>query len=186
MNAIFDRLEDRERKALVRLGVAVLVALAVGLAVFFKTRDTYSDVRASLVKLEDDQVKAVNARDEAEIEWLRWQEAQEDLEMLGTDYFYSAKEGVTALRLDLQRLFALAGLTISDIGYGYSDLDKEQARKTIVTFSYSGSYAGLKRLVGIIERFPRFLVIERIDFQKTGSDGGPLVCKLTLAGYYGS
>ena len=29
MNAIFDRLEDRERKALVRLGVAVLVAIQV-------------------------------------------------------------------------------------------------------------------------------------------------------------
>ncbi len=186
MSSAFSRLDDREKKALVRLAVAALVALAVALAVFFKMREAHAEVRTSLVRLETDLAKAVRDRGASEVQWLRWQEAREDLEMLGTDYFYSAKEGVPALRLDLQRLFALAGLSVSDIGYGYSDLDKEQARKTIVTFSYRGSYAGLKRLLGIIERFPRFLVIERLDFQKTGSDGGALVCKLTLAGYYGS
>lgn len=186
MNRLFDRLDDRDRKALVRLGLAAFVVLAVALAVFFRTKDAHSGLRTSLVKLETDNAKAVEARAEAEAEWLRWQEAREDLGMLATEYFYSSKDDVTALRLDLQRLFALAGLTVSDIGYGYSDLDKEKAQKTIVTFSYSGTYAGLKRLLGIIERFPRFLVIERIDFQKTGSDGGSLVCKLTLAGYYGS
>jgi hypothetical protein len=186
MNRIFDRLDDRERKALVRLGLAAFVFLTVSAVVYFRTKGAYHEVRASLVELETARAKAVKDRGEAESEWLRWQEAGEDLETLGTDYFYRATEGVTALRLDLQRIFALAGLTVSDIGYGYSDLDKEQARKTIVTFSYSGSYAGLKKLLGIIERFPRFLVIERIDFPKTGSDGGSLVCKLTLAGYYES
>jgi len=186
MNRLFDRFEERDKRAIVRLTAAALVVLAVALTLFVRTKGEHTRLRASLVRLESDRAEAVEARSEAEAEWLRWQEAVEDLEMLGTEYFYSAKDGVTALRLDLQRLFALAGLTVSDIGYGYSDLDKEQATKTVVTFNYSGSYAGFKRLVGIIERFPRFLVIERIDFQKTGSDGGPLVCKLTLAGYYGS
>lgn len=186
MTRFIDRLDDKDRRTLVRLGVAALLALAVALGVFLRTKAAYAAVRGSLATLKSEESKAVESRDGAEAEWRRWQEAQAELEKLGADYFYSAQEGITALRLDLQRLFAQAGLTVSGIGYGYSDLDKEQARKTIVTFSYSGSYAGLKRLVGIIERFPRFLVIERLDFQKTGSDGGPLVCKLTLAGYYGS
>lgn len=186
MNRIFERFSHKERKALVRLTAACLIALAVGLSVFMRFKGGYFDAKDSLAKLENDHVKVVRALEEAESEWLRWQEALADLEMLGTEYFYSAEEEITSLRLDLQRLFALAGVTVSDIGYGYSDLDKEQARKTVVTFSYRGSYAGFKRLLGIIEGFPRFLVIERLDFQRTGSDGGPLICKLTLAGYYGS
>jgi hypothetical protein len=87
--------------------------------------------------------------------------------------------------LDLQKIFALAGTTITDLGYGYSDMEKEQVRKTVVTFTYIGSYAGLKKLLAVLEAFPKFLVIEKIEFPKTGSEGERLSAKLAVAGYYG-
>jgi hypothetical protein len=64
-------------------------------------------------------------------------------------------------------------------------MEKEQVRKTMITFTYSGTYAGLKKLLAAIEAFPKFLAVERVEFPKTGSGGERLSAKLSLAGYYG-
>jgi hypothetical protein len=104
---------------------------------------------------------------------------------LKTTYFYDEKGGVQVLRQDLQTIFAQAGTAITDLDYGYSDEEKAQVRKTIVTFTYRGTYAGLKQLLAALQAFPKFLVIEKIDFPRTGSGGERLSAKLTLAGYYG-
>lgn len=185
MNVLFDLFRDKERRTLVRLGVAALVALAVFLVLFTRVRGGLEKERVESGRLRNSSLRAAKARDEAKAEWQRWEEANRDLGELRTGYFYDPEEGVQTLRLDLQRIFALAGTTVTDIGYAYSDMEKEQVRKTIVTFTYTGTYAGLKKLLAVLEAFPKFLVIDKVDFPKVGSDGGRLSAKLTLAGYYG-
>jgi hypothetical protein len=185
MNALFDLLSDTERRTLGRLGLAALLALAVFLVLFLRIRAGIDGERAASVRLRDTFAQAAKARDEVRTEWRRWEVAGKDLEELRTGYFYNLEDGVQALRLDLQQIFSLAGTVITDLSYGYSDMEQEQVRKTDVTFTYTGTYAGLKKLLAILEAFPKFLVIERVDFPRTGSAGERLSARLTLAGYYG-
>jgi len=185
MNVLFDLFNDKERRTLGRLGLAALLALAVFLVLFTRIRGGLEKDRVAAVRLQDTYDRAAKARDAAKSEWRRWEEAGRDLEELRTGFFYDDAGGVQALRLDLQKIFALAGTTITDLGYGYSEMEKEQVRKTVVTFTYTGSYAGLKKLLAVLEAFPKFLVIEKIDFPRTGSEGDLLSAKLAVAGYYG-
>jgi hypothetical protein len=185
MNALIDLLNDRERRTLARLGLAVLVALVVCLALFVRFRAGLERERTASFRLHETAQKTLLARDKARAEWARWEDAGRDLAELRAGYFYEEGAGVQTLRQDLQQIFALAGTTITDIAYGYSDMEKEKVRKTLVTFTYTGTYAGLKRLLAVLEAFPKFLVIEKVEFPRTGSGGERLSAKLTLAGYYG-
>ncbi len=185
MNALFDLFNDAERRTLARLGLAAVAALVLGLFLFVRLKGGLEKERTASVHSRESAQRAVKSRDEARAEWKRWEDAGRDLAELRTGYFYDESAGVQILRQDLQKIFAQAGTTITDLNYGYSELEKEKVRKTLVTFTYSGTYAGLKKLLAVLEAFPKFLVIEKVDFPRTGSGGERLSAKLTLAGYYG-
>lgn len=185
MNALFDLLDDKERRSLGRLGLAVALALVVFLVLFVQVRGGLGKARRESFSLHETAQRTVQARDKAKAEWMRWEDAGRDMAELRTGYFYEESAGGQTLRQDLQQIFTQAGTSITDLSYGYSDMEKEQVRKTLVTFTYSGTYAGLKKLLAVLEAFPKFLVIEKVEFPRTGAGGERLNAKLTLAGYYG-
>lgn len=184
MGVLTDLTNDRERRTLVRLGLAATLALVAVLVVVARTRTGLSHWRLESARLQESADRTERALEKARSEWQRWQEAAADLEDLRNGTFYGPEDGVQALRLDLQGIFALAGAPVPDIAYNYAELDKERVRKTQVTFTYNGSYAGLKRLLAALEAFPRFLIIERIEFPRTETSGDGLSAKLTLGAYY--
>ncbi len=186
MNALIDLLNDQERRTLGRLGLAALIALAVFVILFVRIRGGLENERTDSFRLHEATQKIVQNRDLARAEWKRWEDAGRDLAELRASYFYEeGAEVQVVLRQDLQKIFAQAGTSITDLDYGYSDLEKEKVRKTLITFTYTGTYAGLKKLLAVLEAFPKFLVIEKVEFPRTGSGGERLNAKLTLAGYYG-
>lgn len=185
MNDLFDLLDDKERRTLGRLGLAAALALIAVLALFVRVRGGLGRERQEAFRLQETAQRTVQARDKAKAEWARWEDAGRDLAELRTGFFYEEGAGFQGLRRDLERIFAQAGTSITDLSYGYADMEKEQVRKTMATFTYSGTYAGLKKLLVVLETFPKFLVIERVEFPRTGSGGERLNAKLTVAGYYG-
>ena len=185
MNALFDLFNDRERRTLGRLGLAALIALAVFLVLFVRLKGGLAGMRTGSFRDHEAAQRAVQARDSARAQWKLWEDAGRDLAELQSGYFYEEGGAAqTTLRQDLQQIFTRAGTAITNLDYSYSDMEKEKVRKTIVTFTYTGTYAGLKRLLAAIENFPKFLVIEKVEFPRTGSGGEMLNAKLTLAGYY--
>lgn len=98
--------------------------------------------------------------------------------------FYSDVQGFQDLRLDLQALFDAAGVTVGDIVYGHTDYPRDGLHRVSVEFSFNGSYASLKLFLDRVERFPKFLFVEKIDFQNIGLRPGLLELKITMAGYY--
>jgi Tfp pilus assembly protein PilO len=52
------------------------------------------------------------------------------------------------------------------------------------TFQISGPYALIKRFVYEVEHFPRFLIVEKVDFVDIQRQSGALKLKITLAGYF--
>ncbi len=186
MNVLFDLLNDQERRTLGRLGLAVVVALAVCLIVVVRFRVGLEREKDASFRLHETAQKTLQGRDAAKAEWKRWEDAGRDLAELRANFFYEEETGAQTLRKDLEKIFAQAGTVITNIDYGYADLEKEKVRRTQVTFTYSGTYAGLKKLLAVIEAFPKFLVIEKLEFPRTGSGGERLNAKMTLAGYYGN
>ena len=186
MNVLFDLLDDKERRTLVRFGLAAVAALVLFLAVFGRFRVGLEREKANSFRVHEATQRDVKARDDAKAQWQRWEEAGKDLAELRTSYFYDESAGIQPMRQDLQKIFAQAGTVVTDLDYTYADLEKEKVRKTLVTFTYSGTYAGLKRLLAVIQSFPKFLAIEKLEFPRTGSGGERLSAKMTLAGYYGN
>jgi Tfp pilus assembly protein PilO len=184
MNAIFERLNDKERRTLRRLGIAALAVLAVSLLLVFRLRFGYLDARDTLDLTREQLRSAEKTRAASQAEWLRWQQAGRDLESFRGTFFYDEKTLVGALRTDLQRIFNEAGMNVPQISYQYSDVDKGRIKRVVIVFNYAGTYADLKRFLILVERFPKFLTVEKIDFLKTEEASGFLNLKLTVAAYY--
>ncbi len=184
MNALFSRMDDRERKTLERLAAAVLLSAALFFVLAVGQRTRVFEARDTLAQLRESARRADASQAEAKAEWLRWQQARGDLDSFRGKSFYDGSAVFQSLRRDLQQIFARGGMDVPDIGYRYSDVEKVPIKKVVVTFGYSGSYADLKRFLGMVERFPKFLAVEKIDFQKTDTETGLLNLRLTLAGYY--
>jgi Tfp pilus assembly protein PilO len=184
MNAIFELLSGRERKTLERLTAGFLVAAALFFILAVRVRSGYFDSRDDLASLRERGRLAEKAEADVKAEWQAWQEAQIDIESFRGKYFYDEKTVFQSLRTDLQRIFNQAGMDIPLISYRYSEMDKASIKKVVLTFNYSGTYANLKSFLAIVEGFPKFLAVEKIDFQRPEAGSGLLTLKLTLAGYY--
>ncbi len=184
MNAIYDLLGVRERKTLERLTAAVLAAAALFFILAVRVRSGYFESREALSVIRQSGQRAAKAEADVRAQWQAWQEAQADLESFRGKYFYDGKTVFQSLRTDVQRIFNQAGMDIPQIAYRYSDMEKSSFKKAVLTFNYSGTYADLKRFLAIVEAFPKFLAVEKIDFQRPEAGTGLLNLKLTLAAYY--
>jgi Tfp pilus assembly protein PilO len=184
MIAIFERLNDKERRTLQRLGVAALLMLALSVLLVFRQRDGYLDARDTLDLTREQLRSAERNRAASQAEWLRWQQAGRDLESFRGTFFYDEKTVYSTFRVDLQQIFNETGMNVPQITYSYSDVDKAQIKRVVVVFNYAGTYADLKRFLAVVERFPKSLTVEKIDFLKTDEASGYLNLKLTLAAYY--
>jgi len=184
MSALSDNMNAAEKKTLGRLAAAACLFLALGGTLAIKQRNAYYGAREEIARSEAQGGKTGSAVEQAKKEWRRWQDAHRDLESFRDSYFYEAKASIPALMQDIRRIFNQAAADVSQIAYDYGEMAKGQIGRIGVTFNYRGGYADFKRLLSIIEHFPRFLAVEKIDFLSTGSDGGPLSLKISMAGYY--
>jgi len=184
MKEIFKLLTEKEKRTLAVLAGAAVLVLLLFLFVSLGTLRSYGRSEASLTRLTTELGKARESWDRASAESELWEEANGDLESFRVKYFYDDKQGIRDLRLDLEKVFAEAGIRVSQIGYKYTDLEKGKARKVVASFTFRGDYATLKTFLAVIEGFPKFLTLERIDFQNTGSVTGTMELKIELAGYY--
>jgi Tfp pilus assembly protein PilO len=184
MKEIFSRLNESEKKQLHLLSLVLLVVLLFFFFVSQGERRGYlnlsSDLRAEERVYED----AHKQRTAADLEWARWGQAYRDMDTLKETYFYKEKEIVNELRVDLEKILAEAGITARSFQYNYVNLEREQVKKVNVTFNFVGSYLILKRFLDTVERFPKFLVLEKIDFVKISGGGSLIELRINLAGYY--
>ena len=187
MRKIFDLLNDRERKTLGFLCVLIAGVLLFLFLISFSQRRSYFNALSSLPAKQKDYEQLNNTKMEREGEWLRWQEARRDMDELKTKYFYDDKEGFEQLRLDLEQLLNKARIQVSSRKkYDYAEFKGETIKKVKVSFNIRGPYLSLKRFIHSVEEFPKFLLIEKIDFLNIDAKRNLLELKVHLAGYYES
>ena len=184
MNAMNDILLPEEKTMLRKLGLIALCLMAVGLIFFIRVRGYH----AGLVRETSDIVGGIAAArqqvKEAGLELGRWGRAAEDVASIKAERLFRKGSAVQDIRLALQDILDRSGAEAGGIDFSYEQAERKKLGKVTVAFGYSGSYEGLKRLLGTIEADPRFLTVERLDFPGNWNGSGPMKIKFTLAGYH--
>jgi len=184
MKELVSLLEPKEKKILAGLSV-LWGALVIFLVAFALGAGGASHRRVATVRtLSRESEAAGRERTSLRLELSLWEEARRDGQALRKDYFYRETNGINELRLDLQKIFAGVGLEFPQAKFDYSELGKEKARKVAVSFNFSGSYGLLKQFLADVEKQPRFLFVERVNFLNIDTGSGNLLLKITLAAYY--
>ncbi len=184
MKDLISLLDMRERRLVAWMG-AVLGAGAC-LFIFLAVRAGAQAGRmARAFDAASVQAKAIDAgREEARVSRDAWAQAQKDIATLKGAWMYDPKDAVRALRLDLERIFESSGIAASDIVYGYVTVPRTRLQKMTAEFRFQANYATLKRLLDVVERYPKLLMAEKVDFLSIGKPPGTLELRVTLAGYY--
>ncbi len=184
MKSIVERLTPRERRTLAGIGlVFVLVVLFLTIVALGQRRGYFGSLRSAA----DLRVEARNAaasRDSAKADAQAWTDARRDLDKLRREAFYHKDEGISRLRLDLQQILGPLGVNPRDLKFDYVDYEKNKAQKVTATFTFSGSYGTLRRFLFAVEKFPRLLYVERVNFVSIEPKSGTLNLKIAMAAYY--
>jgi cell division protein FtsL len=184
MREFIDRLTAKERTALtVLLGASILFA-AVFVYGFLQERPAARRLTARMEEAQRMDRELSREWRRAEVEWTAWRQAAADLAELKADRLYSGETGYQDFRLDLQSLFDESGFMVNDLAFSYAQYAKDGLQRITASFEFSGTYAALKSFLDRVERRPRLLCVEKVDFLDIGGRPGTLDLRITMAGYH--
>jgi hypothetical protein len=184
MNEIFELLRQKERRILAVLCLFLALALLFYVFIARGMKDSYTrDQNRLAVQARSFQTTDAD-RQEKKTAWRRWRLALKDMEELRSEYFYEGETISQDMRRDIVAIFQETGIPVPDIRYVYSEGTDRQLGGATATFQISGPYALIKRFVYEVEHFPRFLIVEKVDFVDIQRQSGALKLKITLAGYF--
>lgn len=184
MKELISLLKKKERRVLLVLGLFLGAALVFYFLGGLKQKEVFASVSSTFSAKQLELGKLKSSQTEKELEWQQWQEALVDMEQLGTDYFYKKASVVRDMRQDLFTLFDRNGIPNPRIKYDYADFKEENISKILSSFDISGQYFLIKKFIHSVENFPKFLVIEKINFVDIDTRNGSLKLNISLAGYY--
>ncbi|MBN2408307.1 MAG: hypothetical protein JXE07_01100 [Candidatus Aminicenantes bacterium] len=184
MKELFSILSEKQRARLKRLGLLFLVALFVFVFFSLAQRRSYYRLASQLKSRQTAALAAADKQAQSAAAWEQWEQTQKDVDFLKEKFFYHEGQEINELRLDLRKIFLDSGINARSFKYNYAELEKERIGKISVTFNFTGSYPVLKRFLQMIERYPKFLLLEKIDFLKISDGGTILELRIMLAGYY--
>jgi Tfp pilus assembly protein PilO len=184
MKEIFSLINQKER---LRLAV---VAVLIGLTLLFYgfgalgVKGAYNRSSKMLEEVEKKNVEAERSWAEKETEGKKWDQTHKDMAELKESFFYGSQDVLKEFRLDLQRLLDQTQLLHSEKKFQYTHFEQEGISQVVVEFSLTGSYDSLKSFIHAVECFPKFLLIDRIDFLDIDPLGTGIKLRILLAGYY--
>ncbi len=184
MKELIDRLTERERTFLSALLGASILFLALALFVFIQERPAARRASLRLDEARRTQLALSRQWRATEEEWRQWKRAETDLAALEAGPLYKGEAGYRDFRLDLQAMFDQAGIMVDDLSFSYAEFPKTGMRRMNASFAFSGTYASLKAFLDRVERRPRLLSVEKVDFLDIGRRPGGLDLRLTMAGYH--
>lgn len=184
MNGIFELFERRDRRILGGLCLFLVLAFFYFFLVALGAKRSYHESLDLLADKKERARKIQKTRKEKNAEWLKWHKTLRDIEELKAGYFYREEEGISPLMRDTDKILKAAGIRVSQKRYDYADLKEGLYRIVRVTFETAGSYRSLKKFIHSVEAFPRFLVVQKIDFLDVDPFSGGLKVRVALVAYY--
>jgi len=184
MNGPFELIEPRDRRILGILCLVFVLALLFLFVVALREKRMYFESLDLLTAKKESARKMDGERRKRNEELLKWQQTLADIKELKTKYFYKEEEGISPLMRDTQQILNSARIRVSQKKYDYADLKEDVYRIVRVSFETTGSYEALKRFIHSVEVFPRFLVVQKIDFLDVDPFSGGLKVQVALVAYY--
>lgn len=184
MRELFNRLEENEKKVLRFLGVLLIVSVLFLVLLSFPQKRSSTRALSRLESKQGEYQHFNGITQEKANEWRLWQGAYRDIDELKKSHFYSGKDAVKQMRVDIQRILTQARIPSSQKKYNYTEYTKEKISKMSLSFNVRGTYQSVKGFIQTVEEFPKFLIVEKIDFLDIDAAGSVLELKIVLAGYY--
>lgn len=181
---MFKFFAQKERKILGGMGLILFALILFHFFIALGEKRAYLHSRELLEVKKNKLQKMEKEKIQLEKEWDRWVQARQDMKELKENYLYTSEGGVEILRKDLQKIFRGSSVQISPLRYDYPKSEEKNIQRIQVSFDASGSYFSLKKFIHDIEIFPKFLVIEKIDFLNINPESGILKLNLVVSGYY--
>lgn len=177
-------LGEREKRILSILAILFGAALVFLLYLGVVERPGLGRAERQLVKKRGSYERIAPDAAKKKEEWLMWQQGRRDAEEVRAIWFYKEEDGYLPFEADVRRILSGVAIEPSQLNYSYDDVRGEKTLRVGVTFNCSCSYFMLKRFLDDLERFPKFLFLERLDFLKTPDHGQTLELSITLTGYH--
>jgi hypothetical protein len=185
MNVMFSLFDEKDRKILAGLVFLAVMGLSVLFVFGFRQRVVYSRSVDSLSRLRVELKAVATASNEKMTEWQKWEQTQLDIEELRENYFYDEADGIVQLRRDLQKILRESRIHAADKRYEYFPVKRVEGMKGVrVRFQTFSSYNDLKKFIHSVELFPKFLLLDKIEFMDVDSSGGGIKLTVSLTGYY--
>ena len=184
MKELINLLGRKERRVLRLLIYSLFAALVLVLAGGVWQRSRFFRAQAALTA----EQKTFEREDAKHRDFTAWQtlwtEARRDLAEMKGKSLYDEADLVTVLRVDLDRLLRDAGLVVSKFDYNYDADSRMAVARVAIAFEAKTVYPAVKRLFGLLEVFPKLLVVEGLSFPRTAKGQSGLNIRVTLAAYY--
>ena len=184
MRELIDLLGPQERKILRLLLYVLAAALVLILVGGVWQRARFRRAQSALAA-----EQRVFEREDAKHRDLRawqtlWAEARRDLADMKGKSLYEETDAVPVLRADLDRLLREAGLAVSKFDYNYEAGTRTTVGRISIAFETKTVYPAVKRFLGLLEVFPRLLVVEGLSFPRAAKGQSGMNLRVTLAAYY--
>ncbi len=187
MKELFDLLNVKERRVLALICIFLSAALIFHMVFALHEKRTYFRSVESLASKQREYEKVLEMNKEKKAEWLRWDEARREIPQIEKIYFYRVEDVANEVRLDIRKIFQVSNVRcVSDLRFDYSEEREVRTNRIQVRFTLAGTYYALKKFIYEVERQPKFLMIEKIDFQDISPQGDAIELIIVLAGYYES
>lgn len=184
MKEIINLLSRTERRAVTALGLVIALTLVLYFSIFLPKRTSYLSRQKQIDNQQQELQRMESQRAEKKQILADWIQAQNDLQEIKAQHFYTRETGYQNVRQDLNRIFQTTGIQAERIRYDYADVRDADMQKMIIHFEVSGSYDLLKGFLFEVETFPKFIWVEKIDFGNIQEASRNIILNLTLAAYY--
>ncbi len=184
MKELIELLNPKERKALQLAFLVLCLALVFLAFVLSWEKGRLSNLQGEVARRRKALEQAQTSLEKSKQNWLQWSATRRDLDELKSNWYYRGEDAIQAMRLDLGQVMSRAGLSLPPVQYSYQEVEKDLIGKVSFNFRLATSYFGLRTLVAEIESFPKFLCLERLEFQNVTDQGNRLDVRLVITAYH--
>lgn len=157
----------REPKTLVRAGLGILLLANVVMAViaFHLIGDSPADLNAQLTSAQSSFRGAQQHLNKSKALLQNMQVGRAQGGKFLASYMTSRRHTYSALDGELNKLAESAGMKVGDINYSILDPIEgaEDLESLTITANFEGNYAQLVKMVNLLDRSPRFLLIDNLQ-----------------------
>jgi type IV pilus assembly protein PilO len=162
----FEWAKLKQPRVVVRAAIGLLLAanLAAAVLAFHPFGGSADDLRKRAATL-GDQLQAAQARVAITRRLAEKVEgARRDGDQFLAQYVVDRRTASSALNAELFHMAQTAGVKPGQIAYEYEEIEGSDTLKMVnIQAAFAGSYQNLTRLVDLIDKSPRFLMIESIQ-----------------------